>query len=271
MTSPDYSVPALDKALDILELLAGQSAGLGQRAIAERVGRSVGQVFRVLQTLEARGYLYRDQASGLYTLSMMMFELAHRHDPVRGLAAAALGPMRALADELAQSCNLGVLEGGRILIIAQAESPASFGFRVRVGADFPIESTATGAVLTAFAAPDARTVSGADAESEALDTTALATTALGTVLATAVLATTALATTVLETVRERGFERRADHLQPGITDLVFPVFGVAGFAVAALTVPYVATSFSSSGEHAVEDRARAAAAEISFALGYSAE
>jgi len=252
MTSPDYSVPALDKALDILELLAGQSAGLGQRAIAERVGRSVGQVFRVLQTLEARGYLYRDQASGLYTLSMMMFELAHRHDPVRGLAAAALGPMRALADELAQSCNLGVLEGGRILIIAQAESPASFGFRVRVGADFPIESTATGAVLTAFAAPDARTVSGADAESEALDTTALA-------------------TTVLETVRERGFERRADHLQPGITDLVFPVFGVAGFAVAALTVPYVATSFSSSGEHAVEDRARAAAAEISFALGYSAE
>ena len=256
MTSPDYSVPALDKALDILELLAGQSAGLGQRAIAERVGRSVGQVFRVLQTLEARGYLYRDQASGLYTLSMMMFELAHRHDPVRGLAAAALGPMRALADELAQSCNLGVLEGGRILIIAQAESPASFGFRVRVGADFPIESTATGAVLTAFAAPDARTVSGADAESEALDTTALATTVLDT---------------VLETVRERGFERRADHLQPGITDLVFPVFGVAGFAVAALTVPYVATSFSSSGEHAVEDRARAAAAEISFALGYSAE
>lgn len=270
MTSPDYSVPALDKALDILELLAGQSAGLGQGAIAERVGRSVGQVFRVLQTLEARGYLYRDQASGLYTLSMMMFELAHRHDPVRGLAAAALGPMRALADELAQSCNLGVLEGGRILIIAQAESPASFGFRVRVGADFPIESTATGAVLTAFAAPDARTGSGADAESKALGTTALATTVLDTVLATAVLATTAL-DTVLKTVRERGFERRADHLQPGITDLVFPVFGAAGFAVAALTVPYVATSFSSSGEHAVEDRARAAAAEISFALGYSAE
>jgi DNA-binding IclR family transcriptional regulator len=241
MASPDYSVPALDKALDIVELLAGQSVGLGQAAIAERVGRSVGQVFRVLQTLEARGYLLRDQASGLYTLSMMMFELAHRHEPVRGLVAAALGSMRALADEMEQSCNLGMLEGGRILIVAQAESPANFGFRVRVGADFPIETTATGAVLMAFAAPDARP------------------------------ATTALASTAFDRVRERGFERRDDQLQPGITDLVFPVFGRSGFAVAALTVPYVATSFSSSRERQVEDRARVAASEISVALGYSAE
>lgn len=243
MGSPDYSVPALDKALDILELLAGQSVGLGQAAIAERVGRSVGQVFRVLQTLEARGYLFRDPASGLYTLSMTMFELAHRHEPVRGLVAAALGPMRALADEMEQSCNLGMLEGGRILIVAQAESPASFGFRVRVGADFPLETTATGVVLMAFAAPDARSASTA----------------------------AAVASTALHLVRERGFERREDHLQPGITDLVFPVLGRSGFAVAALTVPYVATSFSSSDERAVEHRARAAAAEISAALGFSAE
>ena len=63
--APDYSVPALDKALDILELLAGRSDGLSQAAIAEAVGRSVSQVFRVLQTLEARGYLMREEQSGL--------------------------------------------------------------------------------------------------------------------------------------------------------------------------------------------------------------
>jgi DNA-binding IclR family transcriptional regulator len=51
--SPDHSVPALDKALDILELLAGRSGGLSQAAIADAVGRSVNRVFRVLQTLEA--------------------------------------------------------------------------------------------------------------------------------------------------------------------------------------------------------------------------
>lgn len=223
----DYSVPALDKALDILELLASRAGGLSQAAISAEVGRTVSQLFRVLQTLEARGYLVRDPLSGLYTLSMMLFELAHRQDPVRGLVAAALGPMRTLADAVQQSCNLGMLDSGRILIVAQVESPAAFGFRVRVGAEFPVESTATGAVLTAFAE------GAGDSD-----------------------------------VRRRGFERRSDQLQPGITDIVFPVFGAGGSAIAALTVPYVATSFSASGAGAVERAARAAASAISGALGH---
>ncbi len=228
----DYSVPALDKALDILELLARRAGGLSQAAISAEVGRTVSQLFRVLQTLEVRGYLVRDPGSGLYTLSMAMFELAHRHDPVRGLVAAAIGPMRALAESVRQSCNLGMPDAGRILIVAQVESPAAFGFRVRVGAEFPLESTATGAVLAAFA-------DGAGASDSRYSE-----------------------------IRSRGFERRSDNLQPGITDIVFPIFGVGEAAIAALTVPYVATSFSGSAAEVVEREARAAASAISGALGH---
>ncbi len=229
MAAPDYSVPALDKALDILELLAERAGGLGQAAIAAEVDRTVGQVFRVLQVLEARGYLFRDPASGLYSLSMRMFELAHRQEPVRGLVRAALGPMRELADSVGQSCNLGMADAGRILIVTQVESPANFGFRVRVGAEFPLETTATGAVLRAFAA-----------EREA--------------------------SAELDRIAADGFVRRSDSLQPGITDIVFPVLGRGGTALAALTVPYVDTSFSASGAQRVEDAARAAAAEITRRL-----
>ena len=227
MAAPDYSVPALDKALDILELLADRAGGLGQAQIAAEVDRTVGQVFRVLQVLEARGYLFRDPQSGLYTLSMRMFELAHRQEPVRGLVRAALGPMRELADAVGQSCNLGMADAGRILILAQVESPASFGFRVRVGAEFPLETTATGAVLRAFSGEAAPELDG---------------------------------------IRAAGFVRRDDSLQPGITDIVFPVLGRDGHALAALTVPYVNTSFSASGAQRVEDAAREAAAEISRRL-----
>jgi DNA-binding IclR family transcriptional regulator len=227
MAAPDYSVPALDKALDILELLAERAGGLGQAAIAAEVDRTVGQVFRVLQVLEARGYLFRDPQSGLYSLSMRMFELAHRQEPMRGLVRAALGPMRELADAVGQSCNLGMADAGRILILAQVESPASFGFRVRVGAEFPLETTATGAVLRAFSAEGSPGLDG---------------------------------------IRAAGFVRRADSLQPGITDIVFPVLGRDGHALAALTVPYVNTSFSASGTRRVEDAARAAAAEITRRL-----
>ncbi|CAN5268834.1 IclR family transcriptional regulator [soil metagenome] len=240
--APEYSVPALDKALDILELLAARSGGLSQAAIAEAVGRSVSQVFRVLQTLEARGYLVREERSGLYELSVQMFMLGHRQEPLRGLETAALPAMRSFVDEVQQSCNLGVLSAGRVLVLAQVESPANFGFRVRVGSEFPIEGTATGAVLAAFGAqsvmePWLRGLSGSARER-------------------------------VERVRLRGFERAHDSLQPGITDIVFPVFGRGDSAVAALTVPYVATSFSAARTQEVEDRARAASERISGALGH---
>lgn len=213
--SPAYSAPALDKALDILELLAGRSEPMTQTAIADSVGRNVSQIYRVLATLERRGYLLRDPASGQYGMSMALFDLAHRHPPLRGLVQAAAGPMRRLADEVRQSCNLGVVDGGAVRILAQAESPADFGFRVRVGALFPLDSTAAGAVLSGAASS----------------------------------------------------LTRADATQPGITDVVAAVSDHAGGTLAALTVPYVSTSYSAVPLEAVAAAARATADEITELLG----
>ncbi len=231
----DYSAPALDKALDILELLAGEAGGLTQTEIAEAVGRNVSQIYRVLATLERRGYLTRD-GSGRYVLSMALFDLAHRHPPLRGLVQLAAGPMRALADEIRQSCNLSVDDAGAVRVIAQAESPADFGYQVRVGARFPLESTATGAVLslgsTDAAAAEPAAVMPGDAEQLAA-----------------------------------GYLTRPDRLQAGITDVVVAITDRKGDTVAALTVPYIGTSYSAVELDDVVAAARATAAEISARLG----
>jgi DNA-binding IclR family transcriptional regulator len=214
-SQPDYSVPALDKALDILEYLAAEAGGRSQTEIADAVGRSVSQVFRVLTTLERRGYLYRDNATGLYGVSMALFDLAHRQPPLRGLIRLALGPMRELAVEVSQSCNLGILDGDEVRVIAQAESPANFGYTVRVGALFPLD-TAAGAVL-----------SGADTSAAVA---------------------------------------RPDPEQAAITDVVVPIRNAAGATVAALTVPYVGTSYSAHPLDAVLGAAQATGSEISARL-----
>ena len=52
-TDATYSAPALEKGLDILELLAGEAEGLSQAAIAERLGRSTGEIFRMLARARA--------------------------------------------------------------------------------------------------------------------------------------------------------------------------------------------------------------------------
>jgi DNA-binding IclR family transcriptional regulator len=219
--APEYSVPALDKAMDILELLSGEAGGLTQSQIADAVGRSVSQIFRVLVTLERRGYVVRDRQSGLYLLSTKLFDLAHRHPPLRGLIQIALGPMRELAERVAQSCNLSVLDGDVVRVIAQVESPADFGYRVRVGATFAAETTATGAVLTD------------------------------------------------PTIARDGHLTRVDPIQPGITDVVVAIKDSAGATVAALTVPYIATTFSSVDPGAVVSAALETARTIAGRLSGS--
>ena len=217
----EYSAPALDKGLDILELLANEASGLTQTEIADAVGRTVSQIFRMLATLEKRGYIYRDRQSGLYALSTRLFDLAHRHPPLRRLIALAIGPMRELSETVAQSCNLSIIDEDRVRVIAQVESPADFGYRVRIGATFPIGSTASGAVLTS--APDSL-------------------------------------------IARDGYLSRPDSLQAGITDVVAAITEGTNRTIAALTVPYVATSFSATSLADVITAARTAAHTISDRL-----
>ncbi|MBF4633273.1 helix-turn-helix domain-containing protein [Agreia pratensis] len=224
----EYAAPALDKGLDILELLSATNGALSQAQIASGVGRSVSQIFRVLSTLERRGYVHRDHQSGLYILSLRLFDLAHRHDPLRGLLQASAGPMRALANAAEQSCSLSVEEAGLSRVVAQVESPGDFGFRVRVGALFSLDDSATGEVLRAFRSSDPDTLEPA-----------------------------------LRSVREAGHVERGDDLHAGVIDIVFPVLRADGTAVAALTVPYVATRASVLGTDAVLRLARHAASQIS--------
>src|SRR5206468_4456327 len=92
---PAYKAPAADKALDILEFMADRPDGVTQTEISTGVGRSIHEIYRIIQLLEKRGYLVRT-ASDRYRLSLKLFELAHMHPPVNRLVDAALPVMRAL-------------------------------------------------------------------------------------------------------------------------------------------------------------------------------
>jgi len=243
--SPNYGVPALDKALDILELLAGSKEGMTLGEIAAAVDRSVNQIYRTLVTLERRGYLFRARPSGLYFLSLMLFEIAHRQEPMRGLIDMALPAMRSLSEAIGQSSNLSIHDAGRVVVIAQIDSPSPFGFRVRAGATFPLFESATGRMLMAF-------------EPEAL--------ARPWLDLSVAEAERAIMLRRLAIIREQGFEEEPDSLQPGITDLAFPIWSRDGRVVAALTVPYVATSYSRRPIGEVREAAQAAAAAVNAAI-----
>ena len=220
---PKYSVPALEKGLDILELLATQDAGLTQSAIGTALDRSTNEIFRMLNCLERRGWIVRKRPDETYTLSLKLFHLANHHPPARRLLDVALPHMRQMALSIQQSCHLGVYSEGALLVIAQAESPIPVGLSVRQGVRFPLIETSSGRVLLAFQRPEIQAQWLREAGAPQPGT----------------ISHSKLMQRLLH-CRHEAFETVSDETLDGVTDICFPVFDAAGDACAALAVPYLA-------------------------------
>ncbi len=215
-----YRAPALDKGLDILELLAGEEEGLSQAEIAKALGRSPNEHYRMLERLVRRGYVARN-ASDRYELTLKLFGLAHFHRPIRRLVAQATPLMRSLASRSMQSNHLAVYDRAGVTVIAQMDAPGYWGLAIRVGARVGLFDTGSGHVLLAFRSAEARALMVAEQEDEdeprpdELEER-------------------------LAQIGQRGYEVMPSQQSAGVYNLSAPVLGGDGAALAALTCPYIA-------------------------------
>jgi DNA-binding IclR family transcriptional regulator len=145
-SKPDYSAPALEKGLDILEALSGSPGPLTLSALARLLGRGNNEIFRMLNLLEERRYILRDEA-GAYRLSLRLFQIAHSHSPVRRMIETAEPAMRELVRATSESCHLSVLEGAEIVVLSSVECPQPVRLSIAVGARFDVVRTASGRAL----------------------------------------------------------------------------------------------------------------------------
>jgi DNA-binding IclR family transcriptional regulator len=216
-----YRAPALDKGLDILELLAGVDGGLTQAEIAKRLQRSPNEFYRMLDRLVRRGYVTRLEGDR-YSLTLKLFGLAQLHAPVRRLVSYATPLMRELAETSFQANQLVVFDRGSAVVIAQQEAPGYWGISIRVGSHISLFDTGSGHVLLAFRSQAEREMMIAeqaragDAPRPPADFFAR-----------------------LDQVRERGYEMMSSLQTAGVYNLSAPVLGADGSAIAALTVPYI--------------------------------
>src|SRR5579864_945150 len=156
VTKRQYSAPALDKGLDILELFASTPEGLTVSEVARRLDRTVSQIFRMILCLEKRGYLAQSANKDSYHLTLRLFRIAQEHPPTKRLVTEALPVMHWLSHGLRQSCHLGVIDGGHVVILAQVDSPESTGFYVKMGSKVDLMQAATGHVILAHQTIEAR-------------------------------------------------------------------------------------------------------------------
>lgn len=147
--TPNYTVPALEKGLDIIEALASVAVPLSLAELGVELDRSSSELFRMLNCLEQRGYIVRDDASARYGLTLKLYSLAHAHSIAEKLLRAAARPMQALTEKVRESCHLSVLDRGKLLVVAQQESPERVRLSIEVGSQFEPMATASGRLLLA--------------------------------------------------------------------------------------------------------------------------
>ncbi|MGN8119613.1 IclR family transcriptional regulator [Labrys sp. 22185] len=224
-----YRAPALDKGLDILELLSGESAGLTRAEIIRAMSRSPGEVYRMLERLVARGYVGRSSEGDRYALTMKLFALAHRHPPLRRLVAPAQPLMDAFARETQQSCHLVVPEDDAAIVVAHANGPGNWEFGLRIGAPIDLVATSSGQTLLAF-----------------LDPTALKELLTRWANTKKQLAFEMLAPRFTEYQRD-GYRIGPSQEVRGIEDLSVPILSRERYAVAVLSCPFVHRLDASAG------------------------
>lgn len=246
-TERRYRAPALEKGLDILELLAREGEVMTTSQIANKLGRSVSELFRMVLTLEARGYIALVGGREGYGLTNKMFSLGLAQTPTRNLIELALPQMKELAESIGQSCHLTVASNEQIVVVARIESPRDLGFSVRVGYRRPLVESTSGILLVGLLPEKEREL--------ALERLAM-------------VAEPKLMENFRQKVQmasENRYVKSPSDFVDGVVDLSSPIFNKKSI-VAALTVPYVRCFPEMCGMDQALDQLRACSGRITELL-----
>lgn len=136
-------VRVLHKTLDILEILKSRESGYTLADLTRSVAMPKATVYRILATLEKRGYLDRSPDGG-YRLAAKMFDLERQDSIEQILSRAAQSVIERLVDAYKETVNLGMLNAGEVVVINTVESPLGVRMASKIGNRRHLHTTALG-------------------------------------------------------------------------------------------------------------------------------
>ncbi|WJH32879.1 helix-turn-helix domain-containing protein [Paenibacillus sp. CC-CFT747] len=144
-----YTIQSIDKALDLIELLADRGS-LNLLELAELLDQPKSSTYRIVLTLENRGYISRSDEDGKYCLGYKQLMLTRNLLERNNLRSAAWNEMKKLSDLYGDTINLGVLMEGEVLYVEIIESTQPLRMTDTVGSRAPFNATAIGKAITAY-------------------------------------------------------------------------------------------------------------------------
>jgi DNA-binding IclR family transcriptional regulator len=248
-----YIVPALAQGLAALSLFGRERPRLTAPEIAQALSLPRSTVFRLLQTLQALGFLHREDER-YFRLGPALLNRGFAYLASLDLVQVAQPHLEALRDRTGNATQLAILDGAEILYVARCAAHTPIASNVAVGTRLPAHATAMGRVMLMEQTPDALVARFAGSEL----------TRYTEVTPTNVPALCAL----LAQDHARGYVLSASSFEPGIDSLALPVRLHDGSVVAALSVVGHGWNFSDQAWlDGLLSEARKTAARISQWLG----
>jgi DNA-binding IclR family transcriptional regulator len=253
LREPPAAVQSVDRALQVLEIIAGLGQA-GVTEIAAELGVHKSTVSRLIAVLETRGYVEQISERGKYRLGFAISRLAHVAGGQTDLVRLGQDACDTLSVDVGETANLAVLDQDRIVNIVEAIGPSEITLRTWVGQSCPAYATSSGKVL----------LSGLDVN----DVRARVRTPL-----TAFTEFTVVGVADLEAqlgaVRERGWASVTEELEVGLNAVAAPVYDAHGQIVAALSVSGPSYRLAVERFDEVAKRTVEAADQISARLGWT--
>ncbi len=236
-----YRAPALDKGLDILELLAEQPAGMTRGEIVKALERGPSEIYRMLERLVVRGYVGRSLEGDRYALTIKLFQLGSTFPPLRRLVAQAQPLLDSFAQRTGQSVHLVTPDLGQTYVVAQATGSSPWEFRLRLGAELDLFATGSGQTLLAFMTDIQRehTLKIRGGRRKSID---------------------AALQSELQEIKARGYRMAPSQQLVGVIDISVPVLGAGQEPLGVMTCPFLPRIGETS--ESIEDQKEACVATL---------
>ena len=150
----NYTIQSVSHALDVIEQFTVEREELGVTELSKRLKLHKNNVFRLLATLEARGYIEQNKATDNYRLGIRCLQLGRNYVEQIGLLRQARPILESLAHTSHELAFVAVLRRGSVVPLDAVESDHPVRLVSRVGDALPLHCTAVGKVHLAFASED---------------------------------------------------------------------------------------------------------------------
>jgi IclR family KDG regulon transcriptional repressor len=249
-------VPAVTRALDILELFLDGDGTLSAPDIVRKLQLPRTTVHELVTTLAARSYIVQVPGQpGRYRLGVRPYQLGSRYAEQLDLAAEGQQVARSVAETCDETVHVAILEGTDVIYIAKVDSTHAVRMVSAAGRRLPAHCTSVGKMLLA-SLPEPELTARIPDDTE-----------LAAMTPNSITDPAALRETLAE-IRQRGLAVESRESNPDVSCVAAPVRDRTGQVVAALSISVPMIRWSDERRAELEQLAAKGAVELSERLGH---